>query len=270
MADKKDKFTFGDILGESIQEYKNNFREILKFMLLFVGIPALILCIFQFVCIIIDPKLFALLSTPSLLKQLNTGLIKLPLYYQIVSALFNLITIFLMVFISAGFISTLLKKSKFTSKELIRNAQPRYWKFFAFNIVLIIFLILLFLLLIVPGIIFGIYWVFASYVFFDRKEKIRPSLKQSREIVKNRWWKTFGYFLLICIIIGFISLVINIIQFPTVVISGLHIFNDTPLSLGFLGIFSLMNLIARFCASLVTVPLGILFFKNFYLKMKKE
>jgi hypothetical protein len=268
MVIKKDKFTFGSILDESIQDYKKNFGEIFKFMLIFVGIPALIFCLIEFSIYVVDSNLLSIFSTPSILNQLNEGIIKLPLYYRIITSFFSLITICLTVFVSAGFISTTLKKSKFSFNELIDNGLSKYGKFFLFNIVLIIFLLLLSLLLIIPGIIFGIYWAFASYIFFDKKEKILSSLKQSRKIVKNRWWKTFGYLLLISIILVGLSILINIIQFPTLIISGIHILNDTPLSLTLLGISSLLGVIASFFASLISMPMAILFFKNFYRKMK--
>jgi hypothetical protein len=219
--------------------------------------------------LIVDPNLFAMMSTPELLAQIDAGTLKMPLYYTLVNIFFIIISVFLTLFVSAGFISTTLKKSKFSSSELIENAKPRYWKYFWFSIVLVIFIFLLTLLLIIPGIIFGIYWIFASYVFFDRKEKIRASLRQSREIVKGRWWNTFGYLILLgLILIGF-SIVMGIIQLPTMVIMILKIFSNTNLSFGLLIVSSLLNLIANFILSLVSAPFSALFLKNFYLEMKK-
>ena len=269
MAIKKDKFTFGSILGESINDYKKNFKEIFKFMLLFFGIPVLIFGLIEFAFYFVDPHLLTLVSTPSLLKQLNQGIIKLPLYYRMIDLFFSLIIILLTIFVSAGLIRTTLKKSSFSFRELIDNGKAKYGRFLIFNIVFCIFIVLLFLLLIVPGIIFGIYWAFASYIFLDKNEKILPSLKQSRKIVKGRWWKIFGYLLLISIILGVFSLLVNIIQLPTIIISAIHILNNTNLSVGFLGVATFMSVIAKFIANLVTAPLAVLFFKNFYKKIRK-
>jgi hypothetical protein len=268
-GNRKDNFTFGEIFSRSFKEYRGNFREIFKFVFLFIGIPALLLTLVQIVMLIVDPNLFAMMSTPELLAQIDAGTLKMPLYYTLVNIFFIIISVFLTLFVSAGFISTTLKKSKFSSSELIENAKPRYWKYFWFSIVLVIFIFLLTLLLIIPGIIFGIYWIFASYVFFDRKEKIRASLRQSREIVKGRWWNTFGYLILLgLILIGF-SIVMGIIQLPTMVIMILKIFSNTNLSFGLLIVSSLLNLIANFILSLVSAPFSALFLKNFYLEMKK-
>jgi len=263
------KFTFGDILSKSIKEYSDNFKEIFKFMFLFFGIISLILIAVEIVLLIVDPNLFTMMSDPTSLTALGEGTTQLPLYFRLVTYAFSLISIFLTVFISAGLISTTLKKSKFSLKELISNAKPRYWKYFWFCIVVVIFVFLLMLLLIIPGIIFAVYWMFASYIFFDKKQNIRASLKQSRMIVKNRWWKTFGYNLLIGIILIGFTLLINIIQLPTLAITTINLINGTSLSLGLIIVSSLLNFIAGFIGNLILVPMGILFFKNFYLEMKK-
>ncbi|MCX6750854.1 MAG: hypothetical protein NTZ83_05330 [Candidatus Pacearchaeota archaeon] len=267
---KEGKFNFEGILGKSIREYRDNFRDIFKFIFLFVGIPSLLLVLIQIVLLIVKPDLFTMMSTPASLIELDAGTLKLPLYFQIVSYFFTLVAIFLGIFVSAGLISTSLKKDKFSFKELVRNAKPRYWKYFGFCIVVLIFILLLSLLLIIPGIIFGIYWAFAAYVFFDRKKKIRASLKQSREIVKGRWWKTLGYlFLFGLIVILFAILVGIIVSIPTLLITTLYLVNHTSLSLTLLIVSSLLSFISGFILNLVTTPLGILFLKNFYMKMKK-
>lgn len=268
-TERKDQFNFGSIFSKSIKEYSDNFKELFKFMFLFMGIISLVLIIVEIICLIADPSLFTLMTNSASIAELNEGTVKLPLYFKIITYFFNIISIFLSIFVSAALISTTLKKSKFSLRELIDNGKSRYWKFFGFNIVLIIFILLLTLLLIIPGIIFGIYWAFAAYVFFDKKEKIRASLKQSRMIIKDRWWKTLGYLLLIgLILIGF-AIIVNIIQLPTLLITSMHLINGTNLSWALLVISTLLNFIAGFIGTLISVPLGTLFVKNFYLEMKK-
>jgi hypothetical protein len=265
---KKESFTFGSIFGKSFKEYKINFKESSKFILLFIGLPSLLLLLIEIVMLFADPTLFSAINSSMSAAALLGKVVKTPLYFRIISYFFTLVSIFLMVFVSAGFISTTLKKDKFSFRELVRNAKPRYWQYFGLSVVLLIFIILLTLLLIIPGIIFGVYWVFASYIFFDRKEKIMPSLKQSREIVKNRWWKTLGYALLIgLIIIGF-AILISIIQLPTTIIMTINALGSTTNSLGLLIAYLILNFITSLLVTLISVPLPILFFKNFYREMK--
>jgi hypothetical protein len=52
-------------------------------------------------------------------------------------------------------------------------------------------LILYTLLLIVPGIIFSIYWIFALYVSIFRDINGTDALKYSKKLVEGKWWRIF-------------------------------------------------------------------------------
>jgi hypothetical protein len=268
--EEKEKFNFGKLFNKSFEEYKGNLKELMKFMLIFVGMLLVVATLFDIIVLIADPEIFEIMSTPELLDQFNQGNIELPFYYVAITSIFSLVTLFLTLFISAGLISTSLKKSKFSFKEIVENAKSRYWQFFGFSFVLGIFILLLTLLFIIPGIIFGVFWVFAAYVFFDEKKDIMGSIKESKKIVKNRWWKTFGYILLFGLVSLLIIIVASIIQLPTSVMTLLSVISGSKMSLGLLIASSILSLIYTFVYTAVITPLSALFFKNFYLEMKKS
>ena len=137
-----------------------------------------------------------------------------------------------------------------TYKESIKGGLNYFWKYLGLSIVLIIFLFLLFLLLIIPGIIFLIYWLFAPYVLIAENKKIMESLKRSKEIVKGRWWHVFGYFLLFSIILGIILFILTI---PNFFLSS-----------------GILKLIINQVYTLISVPLSLLFFRNFYYDLIKN
>lgn len=56
------------------------------------------------------------------------------------------------------------------------------------------------ILLIVPGIIWGLTYMFAPYVFVDQKLGVMDSLKRSGEITKGRKWELFGFVILLMLI----------------------------------------------------------------------
>lgn len=64
---------------------------------------------------------------------------------------------------------------------------------------------LLFLLLIIPGVIFMVYWYMASYIFLEHKTSFTASLSKSKEMIKGRWLKTF----LLLLVMGIISIVLQ-------------------------------------------------------------
>lgn len=263
------KFTFGDLFQKSVDDYKSNFKPILKLVLIFSGIILLVSMLFQVISYISNETVFQIASNPDLIEQYNTGLITFPLYYSISNVILSLISFFLTLFVSASLISVSVKKSKFSYKDLFERGKSKYWKYFGLSIVTGIFILLLTLLLIIPGIIFGVYWAFVAYVFFDKDKKIMDSLKESRKIVKGRWWKTFGYILLFGLISLLIMIVASVVELPTYLITMANIFSSTDISLAVLIISSVTSMIYQFLVALVISPLFILFLKNFYLEMKK-
>jgi uncharacterized membrane protein len=52
------------------------------------------------------------------------------------------------------------------------------------------------LLLVVPGIIFAVYWAFTQQIATLTDKSGRDAMKYSKELVKGRWWKVVGYSLL--------------------------------------------------------------------------
>jgi uncharacterized membrane protein len=128
----------------------------------------------------------------------------------------------------------------------------------------------LYLALIIPGIIFFNILGSKHIYLLDKNEGILNSLKQSRKMIKGKWWKTFGYSLLLILILFVFSIAIGIIKAPIFLISIIHLAKNTEFSLGFLGISSLIDVLYKTGTSLINTPLAILFFKNFYQFIKKK
>ncbi len=74
-----------------------------------------------------------------------------------------------------------------------------------------ILLVLLFLLLIIPGVIFGVFWIFAVIVVALTDKQFFEALRYSQTLVRGRWWKLFGYVLLMAIISGLVLWVIGLV-----------------------------------------------------------
>lgn len=66
----------------------------------------------------------------------------------------------------------------------------------------IIYGVLVFLasLLIVPGIYLSVAWVFYLYALGLSEKRGMEALRYSRSLVRGRWWRTFGYLLLLTVI----------------------------------------------------------------------
>lgn len=87
-------------------------------------------------------------------------------------------------------------------KKAFQKSVPRFFPYLGTSIIQMIALVLLFLLLIIPGIIFSVYWMFTSSIVALRGKWGISAIQYSGQIVKGKWWKVFGYSLLFSIMIG--------------------------------------------------------------------
>ncbi len=265
---------FGDILAESWKEYKANFKVFLVIFLLLAVIPSLIVYS---------------ANIPLSLEFLKLG--KNPDFSELIKVIFSFRYLFLVAFFGAiAFLFSLLmhasliynsvcrkKGKRMEVNETLRGGAKYFWKYLLFSIVFFIFLGGLFLLFIIPGIIFLVYWLFAPYVLIKENKGIIESLRTSYCLIKGKWWRTFGYSLLFIIIIALISVAFSI----AAGLIKLLFFINSILTLGFVEGFKLLAVspvylvfgglidnVFGLLSNLVTIPLSILFFKNFYLDYK--
>ncbi len=264
------EFTFSKIFSKSIEEYKSNFKGILKFMLIFSGIILVASALFQILTMSFDKKILEILSNPELINSLIENTIQIPSYYLIITSILGIISFLLSIFVSAGLINSSIKNSKFSFKGIIKKGKEKYWKFLGFSIVSWIFLVLLSLVFLIPGIIFGVFWIFAAYVFFEEDKGIIESLKKSRKIVKGRWWKTFGYIILFVLIVFLVIAVISLVKAPVTMINlKKTLLQQWDVSLSLLIATKALETLYLLIVNIILVPFSILFFKNFYFEMKK-
>jgi hypothetical protein len=241
---------FGELFGESLKEYGNKFVTILKTFLTFQVIPLVgALILFLILAILLWGKNLVILTLMlqadktegSLINQLaNLGI---PLFGFIGLILFFYLVITLItVFSSVAYTHIAFSNEKELSlKQIFNFTKKHFWKYFGLSLLLFISLAGLFFLLIIPAIIFFVYWAFSSYVLINENKGIKESMRKSKELVKGRWWSVFGFFLLLCLIDWAFNLVTAFIP-----------------------------VLGNFFNSLVAIPFTFLFFKNMYLSMKSK
>lgn len=99
--------------------------------------------------------------------------------------------------------------SKLDVNEVLSLKDPevksKLWKLFITMLIQVILLILLFLLLVIPGIIFMVYWYLSTFVVLDQHLSGMAALKKSKELVTGNWWKVFAVVLISGLISGVAS-----------------------------------------------------------------
>src|SRR6266699_3056851 len=83
-----------------------------------------------------------------------------------------------------------------------------------FLLIAVIFVVLGFIALIVPGIILAIMYSLALPVLLIENKGVTESMGRSRQLVSHRWAKTFGTFLILGIIVIIASLIFSAISAP--------------------------------------------------------
>lgn len=92
----------------------------------------------------------------------------------------------------------------------IRFAFSRWLPAVGTTLLMLAFLFGLTFLLVIPAIIFGVYWAFATYVVALKGKSGLDALRYSQVVVRGRWWKVVGYLIVLGFITGMISWLISL------------------------------------------------------------
>ncbi len=254
---------FGDLFSKSWEEYKKNFWLFFKIFLILSLIPGVI---FSIVALIVGGLMILGSGTISgSVVKITSTFFSGGFIFLILIGIIVFILDFIMG-ISFIYVSVYSKKN-IGFGQAVKGALGYFWDYTLLGLLFIIFLIPLFLLLIIPGIIFSIYWAFSPYVLI--KENVGPweAMKRSKAIVKGKWWRTFGYLILMTILMWLISILFKFPQFIYKLI--LDVSSTATLNAGVIVGFFIVGIIS-FLSNLITTPLSILFIKNFYLDLRTK
>jgi hypothetical protein len=292
--------SLGEVFDSSIAEYKKNFKPIVSFIILWLGIPLLLFSIISAVWVLNDPELFSFLVVSSLhTQEENTAFLQSNLVFYLIGAVFAIVTMILMTFVQAGMTNTSVTSKQYSNEILRKSARSSFWKYVGVVLLMFLYLFLISLpfliilgvtiqtglvksvlgtvlsfLAVIVGIVivayFGNSWLLAPYILFAEKKRISESLKESRKIVKGRWWRTFGYFLILMLVVGLCSLVLTL---PSTIVSilgkGTMAGGGSGAQILFV-LISLLSFLQNIIYYLVWIPFSVFYLKNYYLSLKKE
>lgn len=93
---------------------------------------------------------------------------------------------------------------KFNFKDTMIFAWKKLWGFVLLSALLFLIILGGSILLIIPGILFSVWFTFAKFIFIDQGLGIKASLGKSRELLKGRFWSVFWRLLVLGLFFGFI------------------------------------------------------------------
>ncbi len=237
--------SFGELFNEAFNAYKKHFSLFLKVSFILYFIPTLIFG---------GVYVWYAITNPD-----NTLMIELlDNISGIVSAIFSMLLTFTVIKI------LLVKRTKqeLSVGEALIEGSKHFGEGILLSIILSIALLFLYVLLIIPGIIFSIYWAFAYYALITDNVGFTKAMSHSKDLVKGRWWTVFGYNLLQGLIVGGVSMIILVPVYIITIILGVFANN--------LHLMAAITLIMTALVQMIILPFSLTFMEKFYLSLKES
>lgn len=124
--------------------------------------------------------------------------------WAVIFALYFAIRTYLTMFI--------LVKEDYAGKELemYKESEKYFWSYIAIIALTTILMMLWFLALIIPAIIYSVFYCFTVYVFMFEGKRDISAVKRSQELVAGYWWAVFGRFLFLGLILWIFIMILSI------------------------------------------------------------
>lgn len=186
-----------DLLKKAFEVYKQKFAN---FAILALLSMAIFLAVIPFALAFFIASGGFDVSAPLLVFGILLGIIA----FAIISVL--------SLWIFAASLVVIINKEKKPLKDAFRTAWQMLPALFWIELLYSLAVLGGLLLLVVPAIIFGIWFSFATYIFVAEGIKGKEALKKSKQLVKGNWWPVFGRFALL-FVAGIITSNLNFIGF---------------------------------------------------------
>ena len=133
--------------------------------------------------------------------------------YLIGFIILSIISIILGLWVQSTTYTSVLEKPTDNIKSIYKKGFKNIWKYAFTSLSLAVIVILGTFLLIVPGIIFGVWFSFAVFLVLDRKMKVRQALLESKRLVKGKFFKVFGRSIVFVLTILLLQIAISAIPY---------------------------------------------------------
>lgn len=105
----------------------------------------------------------------------------------------------------------LLVKNNYEGKEwdVFQATEPLFWPYLGLAVLTTVFVLLWSLLLIIPGLIYGVFYSLAVYVFFFEGQRGMKAIRRSVRLVEGYWWPVFWRYVIIGVLAWIVLLLFS-------------------------------------------------------------
>lgn len=116
-----------------------------------------------------------------------------------------------------------------TVKDVFQNAKNNFWLYLGGGLLIGIMILVGFVLLFIPGIYLAIATLYFFIIISAEKKNIGQSISRSFNLIKGYWWSSFGYILVVGLLVMAIS---YIIQLPIIGINTYILLKQSSTNMG--------------------------------------
>ena len=100
-----------------------------------------------------------------------------------------------------------------TEKEIFKLGYKNILRLFLISLTLGLIVFFGAILLIIPAVIFGIWYSFSTFLVLDKEMSIKEALRTSKLMVKGRFFKVLGRYFVFSLFFIFISIILSLIPY---------------------------------------------------------
>ena len=126
------------------------------------------------------------------------------------------------------------QKKNIDPLKALKEGLNKFFGGFLVNLNLGVRLLLLLIALIIPGLVFAVFWAFALQAYFFRQKTGYDALIYSKSLVKGRWWHVFQIQISIWILSFITGLILGLPYIFLPENLGINIIYDTFIDLSFM------------------------------------
>lgn len=189
-----------ELLAKSWRDYVQNFK---KFMIIYLH------GLLGFLPLLVIMLLVSIFGNLEMWQAIPLGLqISLGIILTFAFIFSVLLAIYYSVRLKAA--SFLLVKNNYSSPvENFKESKKYFWGFLGVSLLLFVIILAWGFVFLVPALIFGVYYSFASYVLVMEDKRAFSSMERSYDLVKGYWWPVFGRMALLMVGALIISLIVS-------------------------------------------------------------
>lgn len=118
------------------------------------------------------------------------------------------------------------------TKQLLRESWPLVWRFFLLNLLVALTMIVGFILFVIPGIIFSVWFMFSIYILVVEGTSGTAAMRRSKFYARGKFWGLIGRALVVILIAMIPSILVSAFENETlaILLQLLSVFVISPVS----------------------------------------